>query len=120
MAVVIAAAGAGGCADESSTELTIEVANGFGHRAYRFTCDPASGEVPDPEQLCKLLEANADVMLFPPETNSLCIGGFVTVHLRARGRFHGREVDATGIDACRQNAEAERLWLSQLSPPPPD
>jgi hypothetical protein len=74
--------------------------------------------MPRPAELCRLLTANADVMLLRPKDSSTCIGGVGTVHLRVRGTFGGRDVDAEEIDACQGNPEAERLWLSELPPPP--
>jgi hypothetical protein len=108
-----------GCGERPDTNLTIEVANGFGQQQYQLKCDPDSGDVPRPGDLCALLADNADVMLFRPPDRSTCIGGLGTVHLRAHGDFDGRKIDATEIDGCQGNVEAERLWLSQLPPPTP-
>ena len=91
----------------------------MGQRTYRLTCEPVGGDVPDARRLCDLLAANTAVMLSRLENASTCFGGLWTVHLSVYGRFDGRIVDATAIDACSGNAEAEQLWLSQL-PPPPD
>jgi hypothetical protein len=105
-----------GCGGGPDTNLTIEVANGFGQQQYRLKCDPEGGDVPRPKELCALLADNADVMLFRAPHRSTCIGGLSTVHLRVHGDFDTRKVDATEIDACQGNGEAERLWLSQLPP----
>lgn len=107
-----------GCGGERKTTLTIEVVNAWGKQHYRLTCDPAGGEVPRPRDLCLLLGKNAEVMLRNGEDRSSCVGGMFTVHLRAEGVFDGRTIDATKIDACQGNLEAQRLWLSQLPPPP--
>jgi hypothetical protein len=107
-----------GCGGEPKTDLSIQVANGFGDQQFRLTCNPEGGDVPRPKELCALLANNADVMLFKPRDRSTCIGGVSTVHLRVVGEFDGRKVDATEIDACQGNGEAERLWRSQLPPPP--
>jgi subtilisin inhibitor-like len=114
LAAVVVGCGGGG----RGTSLSVEVENGFGRQHYRLTCEPAGGDVPSATQLCRLLTDNADVMLFMPENHSTCIGGHGTIHLRVRGQFNGRRVDATDIDACQGNPEAERLWLSELPKPP--
>jgi hypothetical protein len=106
------------CGRTEGPELSIEVANGFGEQHYRLTCEPHGGDVPNPAELCQLLADNADVMLFRPKNKSECAGGVLTVHLRVRGRFEGRSVDANEIDTCQGNPKAERLWLSNLAAPP--
>jgi hypothetical protein len=117
-ALLLVAAGVlAGCSGKPSTNLTIEVANGFGHQEFRLKCDPNGGDVPHPKDLCALLDARSDVMLLRPADGSTCAGGVGTVHLQAHGDFDGSKVDATEIDACQGNVEAERLWLSQLPPP---
>jgi hypothetical protein len=116
--VALMVAGAVGCGGKTKTNLSIEVANGFGEQQYRLTCHPEGGDVPRPKELCALLAENSDVMLLRPPDRSTCIGGVGTVHLRAHGDFDGRKVDATEIDGCQGNVEAERLWLSQLPPVP--
>ena len=116
LAVVLATLAA--CGGTERTGLTIEVVNGFGEQHYRLTCEPAGGDVPRPTELCSLLADNADVMLFRPKDNKMCAGGLLTVHLHVRGAFDGRGVDATEIDVCEGNGEAERLWLSELPAPP--
>jgi Subtilisin inhibitor-like len=116
--VLVVAAALVGCGGQAKTDLSIHVANGFGQQEYRLTCNPAGGDVPRPKELCALLANNADVMLLRPPDKSTCIGGLGTVHLRVRGDFNGRKVDATEIDACQGNGEAELLWRSQLPPPP--
>jgi hypothetical protein len=115
-ALAVGLAGCGGGKQEN--ELSITLANGWGQQEYRLTCDPASGDVPRPAELCALLAEKADVMLFPSKDKSDCAGGVTTVHLEAHGVFKGKSVDATEIDACQANPEAERLWLSELPPPP--
>jgi hypothetical protein len=107
-----------GCGGERKTEMTIEVVNAWGKQHYRLTCDPPGGDVPRPRELCALLAEEAGVMLRNDEERSTCAGGMSTVHLRARGVFDARSVDATDIDACQGNLEAQRLWLSQLPTPP--
>jgi hypothetical protein len=116
--VLVVAAALVGCGGEAETDLSIYVANGFGQQEYRLTCHPAGGDVLRPKEVCALLANNADVMLLRPPDKSTCIGGLGTVHLRVRGDFNGRKVDATEIDGCQGNGEAERLWRSQLPPPP--
>jgi hypothetical protein len=117
-ALPVLAAVLASCGGPDGTELFIQVANGFGEQHYRLTCDPASGDVPRPAELCRLLAEKADVMLFRSKDKSTCAGGVTTVHLEAHGVFKGKSVDATEIDACQANPEAERLWLSELPPPP--
>jgi hypothetical protein len=116
-ALAIAATVLAGCNGGGRTDLSIEVVNGFGEQHYRLTCQPPGGDVPHADDLCGLLADNADVMLFRPKNNSTCIGGFGTIHLHATGRFDGAVVDATEIDACQGNPQAERLWLSGLAAP---
>jgi hypothetical protein len=118
VALPVAVAALAACGGTEGTELSIEVVNGFGEQHYRLTCEPAGGDVPQPTELCSLLADNADVMLFRPKDNKMCAGGLGTVHLHVRGAFDGRGVDATEIDACEGNVEAERLWLSELPAPP--
>jgi hypothetical protein len=116
--VTVLAAALTGCRDDAGTDLAIEVTNGFGVQHYVLRCDPVRGDVPRPAELCRLLGAKTDLTLVRPRDNSTCIGGVETVHLRVRGTFGGRDVDAEEIDACQGNPEAERLWLSELPPPP--
>jgi hypothetical protein len=118
LVVVVLAVALVSCGGEPETDLSIDVQRGFGQQSYRLTCDPEGGDVPRPEELCALLADNADTMLFRPSDGKGCIGGIGTVHLRVRGDFDGRSVDATEIDTCEGNPEAQRLWLSQLPPSP--
>jgi hypothetical protein len=115
--VILVLSGCGSAQEpQMRTDLSIEIATGFGSSHHRVTCDPSGGDAHDPSVLCGLLATHADVMLFPPPGES-CVGGPSTYHIRVTGTYDGRSVDTEDVDACSGNLKAERYWLSQLDPP---
>ena len=105
----------GGTAHESARgELSVTIANGFGERTHRVSCDPPNADV---TALCRAIEQNAAKMLHDPRPNQICAGGHTTIHLHVAGTWAGEKVDAD-VDACSGNLAGERLWLSHLPPPP--
>jgi Subtilisin inhibitor-like len=104
------------CGGVDGTELTVEVGNAFGSQRYELTCDPPGGTVPDATELCSLLEANAETMLTEVEPRVTCVGGMHTIGIHVEGTFRGDGVDDE-VSACAGNAEAERLWLTELPAP---
>jgi hypothetical protein len=79
-----------------STALTIVLNDGAGTTTtWHLTCDPASGNHPDPTRACAVLAAHADTALPPVPHDRMCtmvIDGAQTAHLT--GTWRGRTVDA--------------------------
>jgi hypothetical protein len=115
IALVIGLAACGG--SEEGTELTITVENAWGRQSYQLRCDPPSGNVPGPADLCSLIDRNDETMLHARDLNQVCVGGLSTPYMEVKGQYRGESID-TGPSACYGHPEAEALWLSLLPPPP--
>ena len=105
------------CGSKEGTDLAISVKNGLGEHRYRLKCDPASGSVPRPAELCGLIRENEGLMLPAPEAPSqVCVGGVLTPYIEIEGDFRGDAIH-TVVSSCYGNVEGERLWLKLLPPP---
>lgn len=121
--VVIGSAACGGSreptelTDEEGTELTIVVENGWGQQSYQLVCGPSAGDVPQPADLCNLIERNEATMLHARDLNQVCVGGPGTPYIEVFGYYRREEID-TAPSACYGHPEAEALWLMLLPPLP--
>ena len=108
LVVAVGCAGArdsGGSDAAEATDLVLIAVNPeVGRARYRLSCDPARGDVPNPERACAALAADPTLVTDPKPFT--CIGGtFSWWHLTLTGRFRGHRV----------SSEVATCWTPQMA-----
>jgi hypothetical protein len=107
----------GGRADGSppapavSLKITIENTR-FGTQQYSLRCNPAGGNIPQPEAACIALSRNPELLVSPTEGGSPCPDSGA---VRVVGVYDQRRVDARFTSSCqipRRSDQLSTLWLS--------
>jgi len=108
LALVATASACGG----HSTRLTVEVQDAIGTEAYKLSCDPAGGTVPNPSLTCSEFQRQPKLLVRTAVDGHSCppgAGGSGPV-FHVTGRYRGRHVDAWFLTSACGGIGDARAW----------